>query len=311
MITFDKMKIVSDIRNISSLNKEKFLANTKNDEVLYYKYQQERPYYLLLMIDYQRGELVIEFTGKILLDRYTSLISKDTIRECLLQINRIGICYIDIDNVLTHSYVTKCDVTKDVTETDVERIISYIRQNIVNYQKWIVKGYRSGISLENVCKTPRYKKRLVIYDKAKELQKAENVNFLNAVADKDQILSYFKDKVRFELNINTKAQIRNLLNIADNDLQTVLSATANPILSVLDEAVIYRKPQQRKQNLRDYEHELLLKECGYDLVKVEAKVRALSSTNTSIKRVMQPYKDIQNYLQTLSVPIFDIRKLVV
>ena len=311
MITFDKMKIISDIRNISDINRDMFLANIKNDEVLYYKYQQERPYYLLLMIDYQRGELVIEFTGKILLDRYTSLISKDTIRDCLLQINRMGVCYIDINNVLTHSYVTKCDVTKDVTETDIERIISYIRQNIISYQKWIVKGYRGGISLENVCKTPRYKKRLVIYDKAKELQKAENVNFLNAVADKDQILSYFKDKVRFELNINTMAQIRSLLNIADNDLQTVLSATANPILSVLDEAVIYCRPQQRKQTLRDYEHELLLKECDYDLVKVEAKVRALSSANTSIKRVMQPYKDIKNYLQASSVPVFDIRKLVV
>ena len=49
----------------------------------------------------------------------------------------------------------------------------------------------------------------------------------------------------------------------------------------------------------------------YDLVKVEAKVRALSSANTSIKRVMQPYKDIKNYLQASSVPVFDIRKLVV
>lgn len=311
MIRFDKIKIISDISNISDLNKKVFLTNTKNDEVIYYKYRQERPYYLLLMVDYERRELVLEFTGKILLDKYPSLISKDTIRECLQQINRMGICHIDIDNILKQSYVTKCDVTKDTSEADIECIISYIRQNIINYRKWIVKGYRGGIALENVCKTPRYKKRLVIYDKDKELQKAVNEKFLNAIADKEQFLSYFKDKVRFELNINTMIQIRTLLNIADNDLQTVLSATANPILSVLNEAVVYCKPQLRKQTLRDYEHELLLKECGYDLVKVEAKVRALSSANTSIKRVMQPYKDIKNYLQASSTPIFDLHKLVV
>lgn len=311
MITFDKLKIITDISNISNLNAKMFIASTKNDEVLYYKYQQERPYYLLLMVDYLHGQLVIEFTGKILLDKYTSLISKETIRDCLLQIMRMGICHIDIDKILTCSYVTKCDVTKDVMTTDYEYIVSYIRQNITNYKKWVIKGYRGGISLENVCKTARYRKRLIIYDKAKELQKADNANFLCVVTNRKQILSYFEDKVRFELNVNTMAQIRNLLNIADNDLQTVLSATANPILSVLDEAVTYCNPQRRKQTLRDYEHELLLKDCDYDLRRVEAKVRALSSANTSIKRVMQPYKDILNNLQASSVPFFDIRKIVI
>ena len=143
----------------------------------------------------------------------------------------------------------------------------------------------------------------------------ETIVLMSAVANRDYILSYFqKAKTRFELNINTMSQIRSLLNIPSNDLRMVLSAKANPILTVIDEAITPNKPQHihtyRKQTIREYEHELLLKSCHYDIVKVEAVIRSLSSSNTSIKRVMQPYKDLLNQLQSSKVECLNIRDLV-
>lgn len=105
-------------------------------------------------------------------------------------------------------------------------------------------------------------------------------------------------------------QIRQLLNLPNNKLNSVLKSTANPILTIIDEAVKYEPLQQKSQTLRDYEHELLLRDCNFDLVKVEAKIRALSSKNTSIKRLMKPYKELYKRLQNCKTPSIDIRALV-
>ncbi len=311
MITFDKMKITSSINNITDFNTDIFHANIKGGEVLYYKYRQDKPYYLMIMIDYEHGELVIEFTGKILLDQYPSLINKDNIRECFLQINRMAICRLDVEAILRDAQVVKCDVTKDIAHDNIEEIASYIRQNLSNYKRWSTTPYnRQGITLENVAKTPKYKKRMVIYDKEKELRTTKNSHFLSILDDKEKLLSYFRGKVRFELNINTMSMIRNLLNIANNSLHFVLNSTTNPILSVIDEAVRYTEIKHIPQTLREYEHGLLLKECNYDMVEVEAKVRALSSKNTSISRTMQPYKELHQRYAASSSNKINLRELV-
>ena len=47
MLKFDKMKLVTKIDYISDIDYSKFILNSKEDSILYYKYQQERPFYLL------------------------------------------------------------------------------------------------------------------------------------------------------------------------------------------------------------------------------------------------------------------------
>ncbi|MDE5791320.1 MAG: hypothetical protein K2H96_08845 [Muribaculaceae bacterium] len=310
MIKFDKIKLITSINYINHINTERFIAVTKYDAVLYYKYHQESPYSLLIMIDYEHNELVLEFTGKILFDNYPNLICSETIEVCLRNINRLGICILNINAILQDAEVVKCDVTKDI-ECDLKTLTSTIRQNITNYSKWNVKGYGNGIVIENVVATPKYKKRLVIYDKGKELRKANNINFINSLENSRDVIGYYENKIRFELNINTKYQIRQLLNVPSNNLTSVLNSKANPILSIIDEAVKYESPLIKKQSVRDYERELLLKDCDFDMVRVEAKLRSLSSKNTSIKRLMQPYKDLYKRINLINSPSFDVRSLVV
>ena len=311
MIKFDKLKLVTNIDYISDIDCSKFVLNSKEDTILYYKYQQERPFSLLVMVSYQHNELVLEFTGKILLDNYPNLINRNTIKDCLAQINRLGICHLNIDSIIKDCNVVKCDVTKDIECNQMQDIITNAKQNLSNYNKWIAKPYgKGGVAIENMAKTPKYKKRLIIYDKAKELQLADNRYFLNAVSNPNKMLSYFSGKIRFELNINTMDQIRNLLNTPNNNLTSVLTSKANPILTVIDEAIKYNDSQPRITTLRDYEHSLLLKECNYDMSAVEAKVRALSSKKTPIKRAMKVYKDLYNQMQMETASNIDIRTLV-
>lgn len=303
------MKIITKIENIHILNYNVFQSVLRFDKVIYYKYRQQKPYLLLIMVNYEHKELVLEFSGKILKEKYPQLINKETINECFQNINKLGFCTLDINSILKDCQVVKCDISLDIN-TDINLINSTIRQNLSNYTKWVTKNYPNGLTLENVVSTPRYKKRLVIYNKEKELNQADNINFINSLENEEYIKDYFKGKVRFELNINTKEQIRQMLNIPSNDLLAVLDSKANPILSVIDESVKYDSQPKRTKTLRDYERELLLNKCEFNLVKVEAVVRSLIKKNTSITRAIQPYKQLIKLINPTDRTSLDLRKLV-
>lgn len=311
MIQFDKLKIVTNIRYITNINKELFIENKKGNEILYYKYKQKTPYNLIIIVNYFQNELVIEFTSKILKDKFIELINKDNIKECISNINQLNICQLDVDDIINNSEVVKCDITKEIIYDNINEITEYININRSNYQKWNCKNLNNGLILENIAATPRNKKRITIYNKEKEIKKSENIPFLNILSDKNKVLEYFKHKIRFELNINTKIQIRKLLSISNNNLLDVLSSNENPIIAIFDEA-IRNKVNHNKQstNLREYERELLIKECEYDLSKVELIIRKYTSKNTSIKRIMKPYIELNNKLNNQSYKNINLKELL-
>ncbi|MBX9051384.1 hypothetical protein HCH04_24085 [Bacteroides thetaiotaomicron] len=311
MIQFDKLKIVTNIRYISNINKELFIENKKGNEILYYKYKQKTPYNLIIIVNYFQNELVIEFTSKILKDKFIELINKDNIKECISNINQLNICQLDVDDIINNSEVVKCDITKDIIYDNINEITEYININRSNYQKWNCKNLNNGLILENIAATPRNKKRITIYNKEKEIKKSENIPYLNILSDKNKVFEHFKNKIRFELNINTKIQIRKLLSISNNNLLDVLSSNENPIITIFDEAITSKVNHNKQStNLREYERELLIKECEYDLSKVELTIRKYTSKNTSIKRIMKPYIELNNKLNNQSHKNINLKELL-
>lgn len=297
MISFDKLKIITYIDFISEIKEEEFTVKLKDGEVLSYTYKQDEPYSLLININYYENELVIEFTGKILKDNYHKLINKETIECCIHNINEIGICKLDVDNILKLSSVLKCDVTKDVkTNLNIKDISNKINQDISNYKKWKCRNYNNGVCLDKVVTTPKYKRRLVIYDKQKELMKATNNNFINHLKDAKTLINKFNNTIRFELNLNTVAQIKELLKIETNGLKAVLNASTNPIHEVLSQIIRVNTNTYNGNKLEEHLKILLIKDCDNDLEKVEARIRSLVSKNTSIKKTLKPYKELYNKL---------------
>lgn len=311
MITFDKLKIVTNIEDITDIDTTVFVTQTKDGEILYYKYKQEAPYCLLIQADYNKQELVLEFTGKILMDDYPQLINRNNIVQCLETINGMGICRIDTEAILAHGEICKCDVTKDIPSSQMPEIISQLKQNLTNYDKWTCAKYQgNGLVIYNTVKTDKYKKRLSIYDKEKELNKACNREFLNTISNRQEIIAYFQDKIRFELNIDTKAQIRLLLGVMDNRLHSVLSSNANPILTVFDEAIRQNGTTTYHSCLKEYMMALLIRECHNDLEEVEAKIRAMTPKTVSIKNKMQPFRNLYAKMQKEVATSVDVRSLI-
>ena len=124
------------------------------------------------------------------------------------------------------------------------------------------------------------------------------------------MLHYFQDKIRFELNIETKAQIRLLLGVMDNRLHSVLSSNANPILTVFDEAIRPNEVTVYYSELKEYMMALLIRECHNDLEEVEAKIRAMTPKTVSIRRKMQPFRDLNTKMQKNVTNSIDVRSLI-
>lgn len=309
MLLFDKLKLVCSLDVVKNVNERVFQTIVRNGLITSYKYQQSTPFFLLIRKDFKNNESVVEFSGKILLDRYPELINQDNIRHCIEQINALGICNIDTDLLFQTAKVAKCDVTRDVTSTAINEIISQIKQKLTNYDKWEVDKYPNGICLRNKVTTDRYKKRIIIYDKGKELTMQPNSRFLHSLHQSQSLLDYFKDKIRFELNLGTMALIRKQLHVADNSLNKVLASNANPILSIIDEAIIRDYDNIQATTFKEYVYSLILADNHNDLAELEAKVRALTPKGTIIQRKMKPYREYA--AQRTDTPTLNIRDLLI
>ena len=291
MITLDKIKIISTLDKIEIIDNSCFQTIIKNDIVVEQKYTAISPFLLYIELDYLENELVIEFTGKILLDRYNELINKDNFRQCLENINQLGFCRLDIDAIQSEDEVVKIDVSKDFDYPDFDVLIQTLRGNICNYNKYVVRKLSNGnFIVEKNVQTKTKKKRLTLYNKGKEIHKSENKAFLSAVTNSDRLLIYFAGKVRAELNLNSKEQIRSSLKISDTKIINILNSQASPIWDFMNEIISDDKIDEIINSKSEYLTGLVLKDNNFDLVKVEAKMRTFCALGTHISQVMKPYR---------------------
>ena len=312
MLQFDRLKLATSSQYITNLNPTQFLETPMKQGDYYYKYHQDSPFSLTITNKPQKSELVIDFTGKVLKDAYPNLISRETIRQCFDNICAMRICDLDTDAILDNSEVCLCDVTQDfVCNHPMAEIKRHIKASIKNYDKWLVKNCRNnGLEIYNSVTTSRRFKRFILYDKAKEMKRAENRGFLACVDDPSALLHQFDGKVRLELNLRSMEQVRNYLHITNNQLQAVLNTTANPILSIYDEAVSETIPVNTSI-YNKAEKLALLEQCDYDLQAVEMKIREHTPKNTSIRRKMEPYRQLLHSIQNNEIKPMNLRQYII
>ena len=290
MIKFDKIKIVSSIENIKSLNEDVFENKVKDGCIVEQRYTMMSPYYLYIEADYMEQELILEFTGKILKDDYKDLIHVNNIHTCLSNINDLGLCDLNIDGILEDGEIVKADVCLDVDYPDCKALTKSLRANVANFNKYLARTIGDNFVIEKNVQTKSYKRRLTIYDKSREIQKANNRSFLSSLDKPQLLLDYFNGKIRFELNLNCKEQIRRSLDIYNTSISEVFNSKATPIWDMLDSAIEEVDGDIACSNLAELKNKLVLESCGYDLAKVEALLRNFYSQGTHISQVMKPYR---------------------
>lgn len=282
MVTLDKIKILTSLDYISNI---RFTGN---------KYEIKSPFHFYMGVDYTAHNATILFSGKILLDDYPRLINRETIRTCFERINDLGVCRLDIDNIINHSIVLLADFTKDVRLADMEGINTFddlktvAKLSIKNYQQWNYLRYKgNGLEVSNNVSTPTCKRRIIFYDKSHQLTLKSQRDFLNAVRDRQRILDYFNGRIRFEVNARTLKQIREWLNIPNTSLISVLNAESNPIKNVMSMMFHPINFTDSTISSRDRERIDRLKLYDWDLRAIEPIIR---EDNRNISRTMGYYR---------------------
>lgn len=301
MITLDKIKIVAPLESVTVTDEDAFEAKLKNGIVISLSYTQETPLQLYIELDYEDKESVIEFTGKILRDKYPELINRENFDLCIDIINWMGLCRIDKDMIQVYGKACVIDVTKDVPYQDVSGLSEWLRTNISNHRKFLSRNIGSNLVIEKNVRTRGYKRRLTVYDKEKELCRADNVAFIYSLQDPDALMSYFKGKVRFEFNLNSRQAIRKALNIQDTSIDEILNSIANPIYDFINDIIVEGKIGDNTcLSLTDRKNLAFLRDCDMDMVKVEAEIRKYASKGTHISQTLKPYRELWSRLKVRS-----------
>ena len=308
MITLDKIKIVAPLECVAVTKQDAFEVKIKNGEVISKSYTQTNPYMLYIEVDYKDRETVIEFSGKILLDRYPELISKDNFNNCIERINAMGFCCIDTVILCKYGKVCVIDVTKDVQCQDVFGLSEWLRSNIGNHRKYLIKNIGGNLAIEKNVRTRGYKRRLTVYEKGRELMRAENREFMNSVSDPAALQEYFSDKARFEFNLNSMEAIRKTLNVQDTSIEAILHSAANPIYDFLNDIVV-DDAGYSCTSLSERKCLAFLRDCDMDLAKVEVELRQYASKHSHISQMMRPYQALWSRLQSESGTGFKSRLL--
>ena len=276
--------------NISGKTNE-FNTIIKDEIITQYKYQQKSPYLLYIEKDLIDDELIIEFTGKILGSRYSELINRNNIRQCLENINTLGICNLDIDGILANGIVVKADVTKDIEYNDMTSLSKELLSCIKNNERYNATMEGGNFIVEKKVKTPNRRMRLTIYDKEKEMNLAENQHWLKSLGyvEAEQIINNFHKKIRFELNLNSIQALKDNLYIRDTSLSSVLDAETNPILSFLDKVLIDNAEARVAKSVRDLERLAFMEKYGNDMKAIERAISPVKSPKTNLAQMMKQY----------------------
>lgn len=301
-ITFDRLRLSLPATAVSILQPEEFTTTVSGEGIsIMSKFEQNYPFYYSIAVDYSKATTIVEFNGKALLDDYPSLINQTNITYCFEHINHCGVCYIQLEQAVEQAYVLQCDVTRDIpANCNVSDL--YRNLTMQNNRKWSLRDITSNrFTIESTVSTKRMKTRLLVYDKSEEMRRKPNEAFLATVGNPEEQLAYFKNKIRYELNLNSLNRIRRVFGIEDNKLTTLLHSTEDPIDFVLNEIIFdddsaLSKAVQTSGNLRTLEHLLLLAVCDYDIGKVERVIRDIYGKTRSIPRTLEPYQTLYHQL---------------
>lgn len=299
MIRFDRIKLKTKASYITWLNPN-FVEETKPHTIKLYS-----PFLIYIQLRPRRGEAIIEFTSKVLLDEYPKLITHETISKCFENLCDMGYCSLDSNSIINDSDLMSADITQDIDGISLPQdfslmLISNLKR-ISDYT--VVKYQNSGYTIINHLKTPHLKIRLSIYDKYKELQKSPNKSFLNMLSDPNALMDFYRNMYRVETNMKTQAQLRCYCEVNDNKLISFLTSKANPLMKLFNTVFANDTNESdhvisNNTSILDYESinqlrdALILKECGNNLKMVGYVLKNYYSPNTNTRKYMCGYKKL-------------------
>lgn len=309
LITFDRIKIKSNYKYLLDTKvkfNEMFHSRSGEKTGLFYSSKDDIniPYNLYIAVSYVKQTLTLEFSSKILKENYPDLISRDTIKKCLTNINQLNICNIDVDSILSNGVVTSVDITYDADLILNDNLLDALNSQVNNYRRFKWTHYNNeGITFTKDVKSKDCTETITLYNKEKEICTSHNKNFLNSLSQPQQIMDYFKGKTRFEITLDTPKKIMNYLNLTDTKIFSVLNSDTNPILILFDKIFnnsVTNISNATFDNYEEWSMKIILDSYNGDLKRLEQDVRnKFSSRNGATKR-MKKFEAVHHAMTSAS-----------
>ena len=309
LITFDRIKIKSNYKYLLDTKvkfNEMFHSRSGEKIGIFYSSKDDIniPYNLYIAVSYIKQTLTLEFSSKILKEKYPDLISKDTIKECLTNINQLNICDIDVDSILSNGVVTSVDITYNADLILNDNLLDALNSQVNNYRRFKWTHYNNeGITFTKDVKSKDCTETITLYNKEKEICTSHNKNFLNSLSQPQQIMDYFKGKTRFEITLDTPKKIMNYLNLTDTKIFSVLNSDTNPILILFDKIFnnsVTNISNATFDNYEEWSMKIILDSYNGDLKRLEQDVRNKFSSRSGATKRMKKFEAVHHAMTSAS-----------
>lgn len=309
LITFDRIKIKSNYKYLLDTKvkfNEMFHSRSGEKTGLFYSSKDDIniPYNLYIAVSYVKQTLTLEFSSKILKENYPDLISRDTIKKCLTNINQLNICNIDVDSILSNGVVTSVDITYDADLILNDNLLDALNSQVNNYRRFKWTHYNNeDITFTKDVKSKDCTETITLYNKEKEICTSHNKNFLNSLSQPQQIMDYFKGKTRFEITLDTPKKIMNYLNLTDTKIFSVLNSDTNPILILFDKIFnnsVTNISNATFDNYEEWSMKIILDSYNGDLKRLEQDVRNKFSSRSGATKRMKKFGAVHHAMTSAS-----------
>ena len=295
-LKFDTIRFVTKTKYLSTPTKDLFKHDVDIDtgELISIEYQPHKhaditPFELYIRANYRSNRMTIEFSSKILLADYPLLISSQTFRQCLSNIEILGICKLDIDGIIEDSYFNKIYITKDIDLPLTPEILNRLNQCTGDYRRYKWYRYTDAILFTKNVKAEDCRESISIYNKEVEINLSRNKPFLNLIDNPASILNHFEGKTRFEVKLENKRKIQKELGIEHTDYQSVMNTQKNIILSQFDKIFSSNIPQSNTMeinNIVDYGLWCIIRYHNFDLKSIEQEIKDMKLYEDKTKGAM-------------------------
>ena len=309
LITFDRNKIKSNYKYLLDTKvkfNEMFHSRSGEKTGLFYSSKDDIniPYNLYIAVSYVKQTLTLEFSSKILKENYPDLISRDTIKKCLTNINQLNICNIDVDSILSNGVVTSVDITYNADLILNDNLLDALNSLVNNFRRFKWTHYNNeGITFTKDVKSKDCTETITLYNKEKEICTSHNKNFLNSLSQPQQIMDYFKGKTRFEITLDTPKKIMNYLNLTDTKIFSVLNSDTNPILILFDKIFnnsVTNISNATFDNYEEWSMKIILDSYNGDLKRLEQDVRNKFSSRSGATKRMKKFEAVHHAMTSAS-----------
>lgn len=322
LITFDRIKIKSHYKYLLDTKvkfNEMFHSRSGEKIGIFYSSKDDIniPYNLYIAVSYIKQTLTLEFSSKILKEKYPDLISRDTIKECLTNINQLDICNIDIDSILSNGAITSADITYDTDLILNDNLLDALNSQVNNYRRFKWTHYdKEGITFSKDVKSKDCTETITLYNKEKEIYTSHNKNFLNSLSQPQTVMDYFRGKTRFEITLDTPKKIMKYLNLTDTQIFSVLNSDTNPILTQFDKVFGNSTASMPDTTFNDYENwamKIILEKYNGNFKLLEQNVRSKFNSRSGASKRMKKFETVYHAMTSASTsenPIEKIRNLL-